>query len=222
MHIRNAFSFSAFLAAVLISAGTAAASSDPRGVWIDHTGRGAVEITDCGDGLCGKLVWLKDAENTQACGIQILGEVKPVKNGVWDKGWIYDPEQDAKYSVELKPLGEDKLQVMGYLGTKLLSETMVWTRAPENLERCSTPRRRLQRPLRQPSRNPRLSPRRTVQNHLPRTARFASGQNDGNRTAEADKPSGKTEPQTTRRKTAGPRECTLNTPWVSLSFPCPN
>jgi len=221
MHIRNAFSFSAFLAAVLISAGTAAASSDPRGVWIDHTGRGAVEITDCGDGLCGKLVWRKDAENTQACGIQILGEVKPVKNGVWDKGWIYDPEQDAKYSVELKPLGEDKLQVMGYLGTKLLSETMVWTRAPENLERCSTEETSAAATPPAEQEPPSVAQEDGAKSPSADSS-VASGQNDGNRTAEADKPSGKTEPQTTRRKTAGPRECTLNTPWVSLSFPCPN
>jgi hypothetical protein len=29
-----------------------------------------------------------------------------------------------------------KLKVVGYAGTKLFSETMVWTRAPADLQRC--------------------------------------------------------------------------------------
>src|SRR4029077_14920970 len=36
-----------------------AAASGPTGVWIDHTGRGAVEIFECAGGLCGRIVWLK-------------------------------------------------------------------------------------------------------------------------------------------------------------------
>lgn len=30
----------------------------------------------------------------------------------------------------------DSLKVVGYAGTKMLSETMVWTRAPADLKRC--------------------------------------------------------------------------------------
>ncbi|NIO39972.1 MAG: DUF2147 domain-containing protein, partial [Burkholderiales bacterium] len=50
-------------------------------------------------------------------------------NGTWDRGWIYDPEANSKYDVELKPIGSQKLRVMGYAGTKFLSETMIWKRA---------------------------------------------------------------------------------------------
>ena len=39
---------------------TGAFRPSPLGVWIDHTGRGAVEITDCGGKLCGRIVWVKD------------------------------------------------------------------------------------------------------------------------------------------------------------------
>lgn len=126
-------------AGVLVAAGvgTASANPGPIGLWFDHTGRGAIEITDCGGALCGRLVWLKDAGHGQACGTQILGNVKPVGAGKWDGGWIYDPEENAKYSVEITPLGSDRLRVMGYLGSKLLSETMVWRRAPADLKRCS-------------------------------------------------------------------------------------
>jgi uncharacterized protein (DUF2147 family) len=112
------------------------AGSEPTGLWYDDTGRGAVEITKCGANLCGKLVWLKDSANKSACGTQILGNVKPMAGGTWDGGWIYDPEEKAKYSVEITPMGSEKLKVVGYAGSKLLSETMIWRRAPADLQRC--------------------------------------------------------------------------------------
>ena len=61
---------------------------------------------------------------------------KPVGKDTWDGGWILDPEKNAKYSVELKPIGTDKLRVVGYMGSKLFSETMTWKRAPPDLKRC--------------------------------------------------------------------------------------
>jgi uncharacterized protein (DUF2147 family) len=126
----------AAIIAVVAACATPALANEPTGVWYDHTGRGAVEITRCGSNLCGRLVWLKDPQNSKACGIQILGDVKPVSRGRWDGGWIYDPEKDAKYSVELTPVSEQTLKVVGYLGTKFLSETMMWKRAPADLKRC--------------------------------------------------------------------------------------
>jgi uncharacterized protein (DUF2147 family) len=114
----------------------AAQATAPTGVWIDHTGRGAVEITDCGGNLCGRAVWVKDPKDSKGCGIQIIGNAKPVSGGKWDNGWIYDPDEDAKYSVELTPLAGDKLKVLGYAGSKFFSETMIWKRAPADLKRC--------------------------------------------------------------------------------------
>lgn len=116
---------------------SAAFANGATGVWLDHTGRGAVEIATCGDALCGRLIWLKDESNGKACGTRIIGDVKAVAGGKWDGGWIYDPDEGAKYSVEITPIGADKLKVMGYLGSKLLSETMIWKRAPADLKRCA-------------------------------------------------------------------------------------
>ncbi len=40
------------------------APTTPRSaLWIDHTGRGAVEITECNGKLCGHVAWVKDAKN---------------------------------------------------------------------------------------------------------------------------------------------------------------
>jgi len=122
--------------AAVSSAAVAAETADAKGVWIDHTGRGAVEIIDCNGRLCGSVVWLRDEKNSKACGVQILGNVPPIKPGIWDGGWIYDPEENAKYSVEISFASESKLKIYGYAGMKLFGETMYWTRAPAGLPRC--------------------------------------------------------------------------------------
>jgi uncharacterized protein (DUF2147 family) len=126
----------AALAVALLSTGAARADSSPLGLWIDHTGRGAVDIVNCGDKLCGYVAWVKDAKNNDACGDQIIGDVKSVGGGKWDNGWIWDPDSSSKYDVELTPMG-DQLRVMGYAGSKWLSESYTWKRAPADLKKCS-------------------------------------------------------------------------------------
>jgi uncharacterized protein (DUF2147 family) len=131
------------------------ATSPIAGVWIDHTGRGAVEITPCGTSLCGRIVWTKDAADGKGqplrdmqnpdrakrgqpiCGLQIIGDLKAQRDGTWDNGWIYDPEKGEQFSLELTLRRPDVLQVKGYLGIKMLSETFEWKRAPADQPRCS-------------------------------------------------------------------------------------
>ena len=130
------------IGAIVVGGATcgAAAASSPIGVWIDHTGRGGVEITDCGGKLCGHLVWFKDGKHSkEGCNFQIIGNVKPMGSNRWDGGWIIDPDKDPKkkYDVEITAVSDQKLKVMGYAGMKFLSETMTWTRAPADLKKCS-------------------------------------------------------------------------------------
>lgn len=127
----------AIITAAAFATSPASAQSSPFGLWIDDTGRAAIEITDCGGKLCGSMVWFKNPKDNEGCNMQIIGDVKPVSGGKWDKGWIRDPENDSKYDVEIAPGGEGKLKVTGYLGTKLFGKTLVWTRAPADLKRCS-------------------------------------------------------------------------------------
>lgn len=135
-----------------ISAG--AQQADIAGIWVDDTGEGAIEVAPCGNKLCGRIVWLKESRdkagkpltdgynpkaslrNQPICGLQIIGDLQRVAAGTYDNGWIYDPKQGKQFDVELKLRAPDRLQVMGYMGVKFLSETFVWTRAPANLARC--------------------------------------------------------------------------------------
>jgi uncharacterized protein (DUF2147 family) len=144
---------------VLASAASAqslpsSAGSEAAGLWIDHTGRGAVEIQPCGGKLCGSIAWLQDPMDKRGkplvdsnnparekrgrtiCGLQILGNITKKGANVWDNGWIYDPDEGKTYDLELKLKSPDTLEVTGYLGSKFFSESYVWKRATANHPRC--------------------------------------------------------------------------------------
>jgi uncharacterized protein (DUF2147 family) len=124
-----------FAAAQTVDAGVS-------GVWIDHTGQGAVEIGPCGDRLCGRVVWLKNPQHKSKsgkliCGAQILGGLRQHGRNAWESGWIYNPEDEERFSAALQLANPNTLLVTGYLGIKLLGETFTWRRATTALERCS-------------------------------------------------------------------------------------
>ncbi|MGI9422343.1 MAG: DUF2147 domain-containing protein [Hyphomicrobiaceae bacterium] len=139
----------------LLSGAPVLAKQEIHGVWIDDSGKGAVEIRPCGRSMCGFIVWLKkslsrtgkpltDKLNPEPrrrgkpiCGLQVIGRLKPQSDGSWDDGWIYDPNKGQAFDVEVKRRSAEFLQVKGYLGLKFLSETFVWKRAPNGIKRCS-------------------------------------------------------------------------------------
>jgi uncharacterized protein (DUF2147 family) len=139
----------------LLSPAAAQAPAHPVfGVWIDHTGRGAVELKPCGTAVCGQIVWLQqpnasngrpltDGNNPNAamrnrpiCGLQIIGDVQPTSDGSFADGWIYNPEDGGRFSLDLKLLHPDRLQIHGFAGMRFLGETHVWTRAAATQPRC--------------------------------------------------------------------------------------
>jgi uncharacterized protein (DUF2147 family) len=135
---------------------------DVVGVWMDHTKRGAIEITPCGAQLCGYVYWVKDPVNRSGkavvdgnnpdparrgkpiCGTQILANLSPqgrAKIGrVWGAGSIYNPEEGQNFDAELKLISANELSVLGYIGVKFLGEQFTWTRAPAELQRCGPAR----------------------------------------------------------------------------------
>ncbi len=128
-----------------------APAADVTGVWIDHTGQGAVEIAPCStlggnagaNRICGRVVWLKNPEHRsvsgkRVCGAQVLGDLRREGRNLWDSGWIYNPEDEERFSAALELASVDTLKVTGYLGIKLLGETFTWRRATTSLESCVT------------------------------------------------------------------------------------
>ncbi len=214
----------------LMSASVALSAESPLGVWIDDSGRGAVEIVQCGDKLCGKLVWLKDSKNAGACGTAILGDV-PKTGESWDGGWIYSPEKKAKYDVELTPDGSDKLTVLGYAGTKLFSREMTWTRAPADLKRCDMQEAKASDPASTAAGTPGDKSAPPAQTEAPATA-GATGtgteaqaepkpEAERTQTAQAEVPP-TAQPSTSDRAKTTPRRkmCRVDAPYVRVEFPC--
>jgi uncharacterized protein (DUF2147 family) len=129
------------------------------GVWINHTGKGAVEIRPCGDSgasskrLCGFIVWLKEPNDKRGnpltdgynqdrakrgrpiCGLPVLGSLQRVQGG-WDNGWVYDPEQGSSFDAAIQLAARDRLVLTGYKGVKFFSKSFTWRRAPSDLPRC--------------------------------------------------------------------------------------
>ena len=149
-------------AKALAASPQAASATDVTGVWIDHTGRGAVEIVPCGTRVCGYVYWVKDLVNKQGqpivdannpdprlknkpiCGTQILsnlarGQANAIGH-VWSDGSIYNPDDGGKFDAEIKLTSANELSVLGYLGLKFMGETFSWKRAPADLVRCGPPR----------------------------------------------------------------------------------
>jgi uncharacterized protein (DUF2147 family) len=131
-----------------------------QGIWFNHSGKGAVEIRPCGksgsdaDRLCGFIVWLKDPNNKRGepltdgynadtskrkrpiCGLPVLGALRPMSDGSWDQGWVYDPEQGQAFDAAIQLKSRDRLLLTGYKGVKFFSKQFVWKRAPDDLPRC--------------------------------------------------------------------------------------
>jgi len=135
--LKNA-TFATLAGAALAVLMTPAPAEAFSGVYYDHTGRSAIRVSPCGAGLCGKIVWVKNAAHAKGCGLAIIGGGKKVGKG-YDEGWIYNPDNGRRYNVEVTPVGGG-LKVVGYAGSKLLSKTMIWRRAPSNLELCGQTR----------------------------------------------------------------------------------
>lgn len=223
--------------AVLAASGQARASSDPTGVWIDDTGRGGIEIKDCGGKLCGHLVWIKDPAKAKGCGVQILGDVAPAGPNKWDNGWIYSPEKKSRYDVELTSLSEGRLRVTGYAGTKLFSKTMIWTRAPGDIERCNSEAKatgtsdpaqppRNEKPVAEgkASAPPAVAAKPETSKPpivKPRTENTAKAEAKPREIARAqDKDSDESSAGDEGADAAETRDCTIDVPYVSIKFPC--
>ena len=148
-------------AGILLGPSLIAEAANPpleAGVWINHTGKGAVEIRPCGTSgasanrLCGFIVWLKEPNKKNGepltdghnpdpskrrrtiCGLPVLGSLQRVSSGN-DNGWVYDPEQGAQFDAAIVA-GKTQLILTGYKGVKFFSKTFNWRRAPADLPRC--------------------------------------------------------------------------------------
>lgn len=114
------------------------------GVWADEDGASNIEITPCGDYLCGQVVWLKHATDASGrpqtddknpdeslrsrpiLGLTIIEGLKPDDNNTRLKGRVYNADDGKSYDLYLEPQGET-MSVEGCFFL-ILCGTQTWTR----------------------------------------------------------------------------------------------
>jgi uncharacterized protein (DUF2147 family) len=133
----------------LLAVASMAQAADPvLGKWLTKGGKSHVEITKCGAGLCGKIVWLKeptykdgkpkvDRKNKDTklrsrplMGLAIVQGFKKAddKGAYWTGGTIYNATDGKTYKCYIKLQSDGRLKVRGYVGIKLFGKTQYWTR----------------------------------------------------------------------------------------------
>ena len=144
------FSFAIGLAAIaLATTPVGAQSSTPVGVWLHDNKRIEIEITPCGETLCGKLVWFKSPNDAQGSplvdlnnpdsalrtrpllGLIVLNGLHRTGANTWTDGSIYDPDDGATYAASMSMQDDGSLQVRAYVLLPMLGKTFLWTRMRE-------------------------------------------------------------------------------------------
>jgi uncharacterized protein (DUF2147 family) len=124
-----------------------ALAADPAGIWMSGDGGTKVRITNCGDSLCGSVVWLKEpidkatgkpktdkynpdeARKTRPMlGLQVIHGMKPNGSGKWS-GQIYNADDGKTYRSNLMLESPTKARVEGCVLIICIGEN--WTRVAE-------------------------------------------------------------------------------------------
>lgn len=117
----------------------------PQGVWL-MDGRVAVQIFDCAQLMCGRIIWLavprdlqgvldRDKKNPnpalrerKLCGLTVLWGLHPVGPDRWRDGWFYNPDDGVTYRVKAQLKSADVLVARVYVGVPLLGKTKTLVR----------------------------------------------------------------------------------------------
>ena len=124
------------------AAGAQAATA--TGLWLTQKGDARIQVTNCGQGICGKVVWLKDATDPQTgkpqtdnknpdpalasrpmVGVQLFIGMTPSGPNSW-AGRIYNADDGGVYDSKVHLQSAGSLLVEGCLGAICGGET--WTK----------------------------------------------------------------------------------------------
>jgi len=123
-----------------------ARAADPSGIWAKDDGSAKLEVKKCGRGICSKIVWLRDpndsrgrplrdARNQNASmrdrpimGLQLFSQMRATAPNTW-VGNVYNPEEGRVYTdVKVTMVSRQQLVLRG-CRTWLLCGEKSWTRS---------------------------------------------------------------------------------------------
>ncbi len=133
---------------VVVSIPCASASSGvPQGVWLIDN-EVAVQIFNCGNSLCGRVLWLLKPRDPQGrpvldkknpdpslrqrplCGLTIFWGLRPSGPDRWSDGWFYNPDDGETYNISAALKSADTMEARIYLGVPLFGQTKMLYRVP--------------------------------------------------------------------------------------------
>ena len=136
--------FPLFLLVALTTTVFAQKKDDILGKWVNSSGEGQIEVFKKGEKYYGKLVWIKepnengkpktDEKNPNASlrtkpivGLEIVKDFE-FENGKYVDGKVYDPKTGKTYSGNMTLVGQNQLNMRGYIGISLIGRTESWKR----------------------------------------------------------------------------------------------
>ena len=140
--------------AALFGSAAAAPAASVEGNWLTQEKTGIVAIARCGDGLCGRLVWLRikpSDNNPQAidnrnpapelrrrtlCGMTMMWGFRPDGADRWGGGAIYDPASGSTYRATMTLRPDGALDMRGYVLVSLFGRSETWTRFARPIPPC--------------------------------------------------------------------------------------
>ena len=136
--------FAKLAPAALLFLAVAARAETPIGLW--DTGESHVEIYECGELLCGRIVALDEPldengkpkvddnnpdpalQTRPILGMDLVAGFSRKSDAKWEGGTIYDPRDGKTYKCKMTLKSDGTLKVRGYVGVSLFGKTVVWDR----------------------------------------------------------------------------------------------
>ena len=111
-------------------------ATNATGVWQSESGITRVRVSQCGNALCGVVVWQKnpgkDVHNPDPAkrdrpivGLQLVSGMKQTAPDEWT-GSIYNYEDGKTYSGKVKLAGAASLQIGGCVMGGIICQTRTW------------------------------------------------------------------------------------------------
>ncbi|GEM_PF-609269 len=134
-----------------------AEAGDLSGKWATQGFGSIVEISTCEESVCGRIIWLWDAEDNSGGlrrdrhnpeaglrdrllnGIEILQGFTHTGDGVWRRGRVYNPDDGRTYSGQLQLIDKDTLELTG-CALRIFCQTQRWHRFDSMLKQLNAVR----------------------------------------------------------------------------------
>jgi uncharacterized protein (DUF2147 family) len=138
----------------LVISGASQPGNSPEGRWLTEKKNGIVEIFQCGNNLCGRLLWFRikpgdsnqqgvDLENPDPkqrnrplCGLVFMSGFKPDGPNGWEDGRVYNSDDGNTYHATMTLQPDGRLRLHGYIVVTLIGASEVWTRHTGPVPSC--------------------------------------------------------------------------------------